>query len=202
MKNLYFDEENHRYYYMGERVPATSDVLKLVDAVALDGVPARTLFDAAERGSRVHEATEAYEFDEIDIDDEEWLSENADIAEYVNAYADFLEDYPAFPMASEEEVFCEKTGVAGRIDLVKEINGELALIDKKTSSTLGRLRNAIQLNIYRINWNETHERKIAALYILHLQKDGGYRLIPFEIDDDIALKWIDNYKEIKGDKKI
>ena len=35
------------------------------------------------------------------------------------------------------------------------------------------------------------------------KKNGKlYRLLPFDIDEDLAFKWIEIYNEIKGDKKI
>lgn len=201
MKDLFFDEDEHKYYYKGVRVPCASDVLKTIDSIALDGIPPKNLFLAAERGKRIHEATEDYDCGLLEIDDD-WLVENMDIEPYVTAYIKFATDYPSLPFASEESLYSERTGVAGTTDLVKEIDGKLALIDKKTTTTVGTLRNKIQLNLYRVNWNETHDRKIEAIYILHLKSDGTYRLIPFDIDEEIVAKWVGIYNEIKGDKKI
>ena len=201
MKDLYFDEERHEYFYCGEKKPCVSDILKPIDAIALDGIPPQNLAKAGERGTRIHEETEAYDYGLLEMDDE-WVYNNQDILPYIEAYIQFCEDYPSLPMESECRTYCEETGVAGTIDLVKEINGKLALIDKKTSSKLSFLRCAIQLNIYCINWNETHERKIDELYILQLNNNGKYKLIPIEIDEALALKWIEIYNEIKGDKKI
>lgn len=202
MRDLFFDGEKHEYYYKGEKKPCASDILKLIDCVALDGIPPRNLNMASERGTRTHEATDDYDYGLIDIEDEEWAEENSDIYPYVKAYADFNKDYSGFPVASELPLYCEKTGVAGTIDLVRNVYGELAIIDKKSSSSLKFLRNAIQLNIYRINWNETHAQKVESLYVLHLQNNGKYRLIPIGVDEDLAFKWIGIYNEIKSDKKI
>lgn len=206
MKDLYFDEERHEYFYRGEKKPCVSDILKTIDAIALDGIPPQNLAKASERGLRIHEETEAYDYGLLEIDDE-WVYYNQDILPYVKAYIQFCDDHPSLPMESECRTYCEKTGVAGTIDLVKEINGKLAIIDKKSTSTIGTLRNSIQLNIYRLNWNETHERQIENLYILdlaHKDKKTGklYRLLPFNVDEELAFKWIRIYNEIKGDKKI
>lgn len=206
MKNLYFDGERHEYFYCGEKKPCVSDILKIIDAITLDGIPPQNLAKASERGSRVHEETDAYDYGLLEMDDE-WVFNNQDILPYIEAYIQFCEDYPSLPMESEYPTYCEKTGVAGTIDLVKEIDGKLAIIDKKTTSAVGVLRNSIQLNIYRLNWNETNKRQVESLYILdlaHKDKKTGklYRLLPFPIDENQAFKWIAIYNEIKGDKKI
>lgn len=203
MKDLFFNESKHEYYYKGERVPCVSDILKPIDSIMLSGVPSRFLTAAAERGTKVHAATENLALG-VWRDIEDFLSEeeDTDLLPYINAYMDFMRDYPGIPYCTEEEVYSEETGVAGKIDIVREINGVLSIIDEKTSASVGRLRSAIQLNIYRLDWNATHERKVERLFILQLKNNGKYRLIPIEVNEALAFRWIDIYREIVGDKPI
>lgn len=202
MKDLYFDPETHTYYWKGEKVPCVSDMLDMIDCITMKGIPPQNLVKASERGRRVHEATEDFEYGLLDMD-EDWLSENEDIEPYVCAYIDWwCELNSSLPIASEEPLYCEETGLAGTIDLVKQKDGELWLIDKKTSATLGQLRSLLQLNIYRLNWNATHEEKISRLAILQLRKDETYRFIEIPIDEKKTWEWIEKFREIKGDKKL
>ena len=202
MEHLYFDEDTHTYYWKGEKVPCVSDMLDMIDCIAMKGIPPQNLTKASERGKRVHEATEDFEYGLLDMD-EDWLSENEDIEPYVCAYIDWwCEVNSSIPIASEDQTYCEETGIAGTIDLVKRKDGELWLIDKKTSATLGTLRSILQLNIYRLNWNATHEEKISKLAILKLCKDGTYRFIEIPIDETKTWEWINKFREIKGDKKL
>jgi hypothetical protein len=202
VKDLFFDTETHTYYWKREKVPCVSDMLAMIDCITMKGIPAQNLVNASERGSRVHEATEDFEYGLLDMD-EEWLAENEDIEPYVSAYIDWWGDgNSSMPIASEEPLFCEETGIAGTIDLVKRKDGELWLIDKKTSATLGSLRSILQLNIYRLNWNATHEEKISRLAILQLKKDGTYCEIEIPIDEAKTWDWIEKFREIKGDKKL
>lgn len=202
MIDLYFDTETHTYYWKGEKVPCVSDMLAMIDCITMKGIPPQNLVNASERGSRVHEATEDFEYGLLDMD-EEWLSENEDIEPYVCAYIDWWSEVnSSLPIASEEPLYCEETGLAGTIDLVKQKDGELWLIDKKTSATLGQLRSLLQLNIYRLNWNATHEEKISRLAILQLRKDETYRFIEIPIDEKKTWGWIEKFREIKGDKKL
>ncbi len=202
MKDLYFDTESHTYYWKGEKVPCVSDMLAMIDCITMKGIPPQNIINASERGRRVHEATEDFEYGLLDID-EDWISENEDIEPYVCAYIDWWSEVnSSLPIASEEPLYCEETGLAGTIDLIKQKDGELWLIDKKTSATLGQLRSLLQLNIYRLNWNATHEEKINRLAILQLRKDETYRFIEIPIDEKKTWEWIEKFREIKGDKKL
>lgn len=203
MEGLYFDSNEHTYYFEGEKKPCVSDILKIVDVIALEGIPQRNIEKAAERGTFVHEQTENYEYGLIDLLDDEWVQECYEIVNYVYAYANFRKAYPTLPIASEEQVYSKTHEFAGTIDLVKYIDNKLAIIDKKTSKTISKLRSELQLNAYRIMWNETHpEQQIEALYILQLCENGEYRLLPIEIDKSLFYKYLNIYKEIKGDNKI
>lgn len=202
MKDLYFDDESHTYYWKGEKVPCVSDLCKMIDCLTLGAIPPQVLVNASERGTRVHEATEDFEYGLLDMD-EEWLAENEDIEPYVCAYIDWWGDGNSnTPIATEEQTYCEETGLAGTIDLIKRKDGELWLIDKKTSATLGYLRSLLQLNIYRLNWNATHDEKVNRLAILQLVKDGTYRFIEIPINETKTWDWIDKFWEVKKDKKI
>lgn len=203
MKDLYFDSEKHEYYYKGEKVDCVSDVLKLVDVIALEGIPPRNLQIAAERGTAVHELTEDYDFDLIDLTDDEWIQENEEYYNYLIAYANFVKDQPTKPIVSEEQLYSPTYNLAGTLDLVKYIDGEIAIVDKKTSKTISALRSLLQLNLYRLLWNENHQdMPCRKLYILQLKENGEHRLIPIEINEEKALAYLNIFKEIKGDKKL
>lgn len=203
MEGLYFDSDTHSYYYQGEKKDCVSDILKIVDVIAMEGIPQKNIEKAAERGTAVHKQTEDYDYGLIDTLDDEWIQENFEIVNYVIAYENFTKDYPSFPIASEESVYSQCYEFAGTIDLVKYIDGKIAIIDKKSSKTISALRSALQLNAYRLAWNEIHpDLKADALYILQLTELGEYRLLPIDINEELFIKYLSIFKEIKGDKKI
>lgn len=203
MQDLFFDKGTHTYYYKGEQVPCVSDVLKMVDTVLLAGIPQRNLEIAAERGSRVHVATEDLEYGVLDIEDEEWLEENADIQPYLIAYKKFLDDHPAYSTAREEALYSERLGYAGTLDIVKQIGGRLSVVDIKTSRTIGGLRSALQLSAYQQLWNENHADNLATdLYILQLKDNAQYRLLPIKSEPDTFLSLYELYNRAKGDVKL
>lgn len=203
MEGLYFDSENHQYYFEGEKKPCVSDILKMVDVIAMEGIPLRNIEKAAERGTLVHEATENLEYGLIDTLDDEWIQDNYEIMSYVLAYQNFLNDYPSKPIAREESIFSKEKGFAGTIDIVKYINDEIAIVDIKTSKTISELRSILQLNAYRIAWNENHpDMPVTKLYILQLSDVGEYRFIPIDTNEERFNTYLNLFNEIKGDKKL
>ena len=84
---LVFNEDRHEYTVDGVVVPSVTQIIRFLsfDTAATASPAMRDA--AAERGSRVHAACTAFDFDgdaaEID----------GDIAGYVRAYASFLRDY-------------------------------------------------------------------------------------------------------------
>jgi len=201
MKDLYFDSEKHEYYYKGEKVPCVSDILSMIDTIAMRGVPQRNIQNAGEKGKRIHEQIEDYCYGVLEIN-EEWQEENCDIEPYIQAFMQWAKDTDFTPYLCEEPLYGENTRVAGTIDLLYRRNGKLVLTDNKTAKTLSKLRCTIQLNIYRLNWNDAHEEKVNDLSILQIKDNGEYREIPIEINENLAKEWIAKYYEIKGDKKL
>lgn len=202
MKGIYLDKENHKYYWYGEEKNCVSDVLKMIDVISMGNIPQRNIEIASERGTKVHELTEDFDFGQVDIFDDDFIQENEDVYNYVLAYANWANQSNSLPIASEESVYSKQLDLTGTIDLVKEIDGELAIIDKKTSKTISELRATLQLNFYRIMWNENFERKVNKLLILQLCDNGEFRQIPIKIDEELALQWKQKFDEIKGDKKL
>lgn len=202
MKDLYFDSEDHQYYWKGEKKDCVSDVLKMIDVISMRGIPQRNIEIASERGTKVHQLTEDFDYGQVDIFDEDFTEENGDVYSYVLAYADWANKHNSFPIASEESIYSEELDIAGTIDLIKEIDGELTIIDKKTSKTISELRSSLQLNLYRLMWNETHERKVDKLLILQLCENATYKDIPIPVNEQKALEWKQKYDEIKGDRKL
>ena len=198
------DIDSHIYRWKGEKKDCVSDMLKIVDVIQMQGIPARYLDEASIRGTRVHEATEDYEYGLLDVLDEEWNRDNQDIVGYVMAYINFSndKDFQGLPIATEISLYSETLDMCGTIDLVKKIGDSLILFDKKTSSKVGMLRSILQLNAYRIMWNENFDQQIDKMYILQLKPNGEYVPKEVKIAENVTLQFNKLYKQIKGDKEL
>jgi hypothetical protein len=126
---------------------------------------------AAEQGSKIHNAIDdflkGYEITwqdslsgKINFTAEEW--------KMLMRFVEFYTSYEPVVIASEATFISEKLGFAGTLDMVCEINGQLWLIDYKSSNAIHDTHE-LQISAYAMLWNEVNERKIDHTGILHLK---------------------------------
>ena len=167
---LDFDEKTHTYRLDGLVIPSVTTVMKLLSAFEYDGVRADVLANAANRGSAVHHAIENYiNFGIEDISEE--------YKPYFLAFLKFLSDKQPNILAVEEKVYHRFLRYAGTVDLICEINGEVYLIDFKTTAVMMRRLTEVQLEAYK-QAVQSHGFKIDKKAIVHLKNDGTYRFEP------------------------
>ncbi|MBQ5684734.1 MAG: hypothetical protein IIV27_03745, partial [Clostridia bacterium] len=83
-----FIEETHKYLLDGEPLPSVTEILSPLQAESFAAINPMVLQAAADRGTAVHEITEAMDYD---MDYEDMIS--PDLVPYVDAYDDFLMDH-------------------------------------------------------------------------------------------------------------
>lgn len=125
---------------------------------------------SAERGSNVHKAIEEMLLGKEPV----WITD-AGYANYaldewlmILRFADFWNTYKPRLIASEYHVFSHEHKYAGTIDLVLEINGEIWVVDIKTSNNL-HTTYELQTAAYQYAWNEHNEEKVTRTGILWLK---------------------------------
>lgn len=202
------EKDKHEYYVNGELKESVSDILDFIDCKTLKHIPPRYLIDAGERGTRIHRATEDYEFERDEFDWDEFLGEekdNADIYNHIIAYANFIKEQPSIPVEIEKSLYSEEFDICGTIDRLKMVNGELAVVDIKSAKTIGTLRSQLQLfAYYKMARENGYDVKQA--YILQLKDNGTYELMPIDIFDteiEETFRWLVKFNnKIKHDKKL
>lgn len=113
--------------------------------------------ESAERGTTVHKAIEKIlENPKIEL---KWIDENGN-ANYsleewlmILRFIEFWNTYKPKLIASEFHIFSNKHIYAGTIDLIIELNGELWILDIKTSNALHTVYD-LQLSAYQEAWGE------------------------------------------------
>ena len=178
-----FNEEKHEYSVDGVRVPSVSDILSPLNAERYAGMNPIVLQDAARRGKAVHEATEAIDYG---LEPEEY----PDIQGYVDAYYQFLFDHDVSWVMVEHIVsFSRYEGepplYCGTVDRYGVVDGQPAVVDIKTyasMSTEAQMTASCQTALYSDAIVACGCR--AKRYILHLKKDGKYRLIDLDNFDE------------------
>jgi hypothetical protein len=169
---------------------------------------------ACERGSQVHKATEI-------LDKYKSCEVAEDIENYVRAYVQFKKDfaigdydYIEKPLANLElkyagtidrifkitKEFAEEYSKSFKED-ISHLIGRFAIIDLKSSYSVQKVLAKIQLNGYKLAVENNELGEVGLLCILHLKKDGTYKLMPFDIDDTLFRACLTLHNEFRPKKK-
>ena len=177
MTELMFFEKGHIYMVGGERLPSVSDLVRFMSReVYKDAQPWR-LEAAAAKGTAVHQATEL-------LDATGTAEIDGDYQGYLRAYAAFLNEHEVSWELTEYADYHPELKYAGTIDRYGTVDGQRLLVDiKSTATTYIQLWTA-SVNLYRMML-ERRGWEIDGLAILHLKKDGKYKLITLEKDDAV-----------------
>lgn len=174
MAKLIFFDDRHEYQVDGEIVPSVSEILRFISREVYGDVTQFRLDHAADRGHNVHSACEQLDrFGSAEID--------AEIEPYINAYIQFRKDHKPVWSKIEHAMHSETFGYAGTLDRYGVMEGRLVIIDIKSSYKVEKALVTAQLNAYAI-LAEENGLPVIDLFVLHLRKDGTYKLI--EVSDD------------------
>lgn len=190
MAQLLFFDEGHKYTLDGEELPSVSQLTRFISREIYGDVGQFNLDRAADRGTAVHKATELLDkYGTVEIDE--------DISPYLKAYIAFRKEHKCEWQKIEYATHHPDNLYAGTLDRVGTVDGKLAILDIKTSSTIQKPLYTAQLNLYR----EMLPDPIEQLIILHLRKDGTYKLIDIPIDDTLADACITMHEALKKKKR-
>lgn len=195
MGKLIFYDKEHEYELNGEIVPSVSELSRFASREIYGDVNQYLLDNAAERGSKVHKQCELLDkYRECEADEI--------TAPYIQAYVNFIKDNRPEWVAIEKAMASNKMLFAGTLDRVGMLNGKRVIVDIKTSSAVQKVLALIQLNAYKMLWEENHtDEPIEELYILHLTKEGKYKLINFDIDNTLFMACYNLHQALKKKKR-
>lgn len=172
-----FDEEKHEYSVGGVRVPSVSEILAPLSAERYADLNPWMLKAAAAKGTAVHEGTQLIDFGIApDFDPE--------IDGYLMAYQMFLLQHEAEWGFIEGIIGYQRTNeeiplYAGTIDRFGVVDGTPAVLDIKTYASMtsaAQLSASCQTALYA-DALESNGFEVIDRLLLHLRKDGTYRLI-------------------------
>ena len=177
MAQLLFFDQGHRYTLDGEDLPSVSEICRFLSREIYGDIVQWRLDNAAERGTAVHKACEALDkFGSVDVQE--------DILPYVQAYLKFRQDHEVSWEKIEYASHHPTDLYAGTVDRYGLLDGRRTIIDLKSTYTIHKPLCASQLNLYR-RMLQANGFEVECLYILHLKKDGGYKLVSFEENDTL-----------------
>ena len=188
LSELEFDEEAHIYRLRGEEVPSVTQLLKLLPDNDYANIPEAVLYNAARRGTAVHEAIEYYTLYGI----EEYSEE---CEPYMAAFKAFWEGFGGTVLGSEVRIYndCDTdeerelygTAYAGTLDLLAARDDKIVLMDFKCTSKILKKKYALQLEAYARalkKFGIPVDEKI----VVQLKKDGKFRAVDFPAVDEYS----------------
>lgn len=122
---------------------------------------------AADEGTQVHELVERY----LNGEELKFLNEreqpiyNPEIWKMFLNFVDFWELYKPTLIEAEVHLFSDKLKIAGTCDIVCEIEGEIWILDLKTSNQITQTYE-IQTSLYKECYEECFQKKVAKTGVL------------------------------------
>ena len=154
-----FNAEHHTYTLDGKELSGITSIIgKYLFPNMYSNVSESVLEAARERGSMVHAGLEA-EFN---------LGMFADLPEIV-AYRELAKQHKIKQIAAEY-IVTDYNSIATCIDNVAYVNGELALLDYKTTSVLNIEYLRWQLSLESLMFTMVNQCSVAKAYAVHLPK--------------------------------
>ena len=184
---LEFLEGSHTYLVDGVIVPSITQILQVRFGKKYDRVRKETLQRAAEHGTAVHDAIEAYCK----------TGHESPIPEVRNFK--FLQSRYGFEVLANEVpviLFDRKDDepiAAGRLDLVLRMDGKIGGADIKRTSVLDKDYLAYQLNLYRIAYQQSYGQEWEFLRGVHL-RDEVRKFVRIPIAEDLAWELVDEWR--------
>lgn len=193
MTELRFFDKGHIYILGDERIPAVSDLCRFISREVYGDAPQWAMEAAAARGTAVHQATEVLDQTGTAQIEEDWSG-------YLNAYASFLREHEVVWELTEHPDWNDELMYAGTIDRYGTVDGKKTLVDLKTSHSLQKALYSASINLYRMML-ERRGWPVERLLILHLKKDGSYKIVPMERDDVVPMALITLHNATKKKRR-
>lgn len=175
VEGLTFEDRTHTYRLDGRVLPSVTQIMAPLRAIEYEGIGETVLHRAADKGTAVHNAIENW----IKFEIKDIPSENEG---YFDAFMKWWQQYRPEVVGSEIRVCNRLMQYAGTIDLVAYINGELTLVDYKSTYTLSDMLCAVQIEAYS-KALESMGVKVDKKCVLHLKRDGSFGYKYYESRD-------------------
>lgn len=192
MNDLKFDEPSHTYTFGAKRLPSVTEIVRFAYPDAFAAIPEKDKAFYFARGSGVHKLTEDVE---NGIDGQ--FTYDPEVELYREGHARFLREtgFKALPGGIEVRVKNLELGYAGTVDRIGTIQGNVVLLDYKTSSVKDA-PTSLQLALYLLaipgyKFSEVARHGVA------IQKGGKYKMsvrYP-DTDEQDAIYYATKFKE-------
>lgn len=187
-----FNEQDHQYTVNGDDVISVTQFIGQLYPDKYSFVRKDVLDNASQRGTTVHNNIQVYEEDGLESNNYQ------EFRDYI-----FLKKHYGW-----ETLACEKMVViqhkelvmCGRFDQLQLLDNKLVIADIKSTSTLDKNSLAIQLNLYKIGFEQTYGETIDGLKGIWLYK-GKRKYVDIPINKSHTLTILEEYRRKLNENK-
>lgn len=189
--DLLFDEEQHIYWYKGEKCISVTQILKEFFGHLYDRVPKKWKEQASKKGTFLHSCIEVYE--KLGV-------ESNELQEFRN-YLLLKKLYKINVLDNEVPIVFRYKNllIAGLIDEIIQIGEEKGICDLKNVATLNKDYVAFQTNLYKIGYENLYGEILNFTSVIHL-KNEKRQFLKLPVSEEIAYNLLDKYIIEKGEK--
>lgn len=230
MAKLIFFDDTHTYTVDGEEYPSVSEISRFASREIYGDVMQYNLDNACSRGSAVHKTSEILDkYGKCECDEDivpyiqgyvkfrkdfgisDYFAIEKALANEQLKYAGTIDRIYKIDEKFAESVkeYCKEyvyINSEGKVEKRKgEVEvpiGKLAIIDLKSSSVVQNVLALIQLNGYKLSTEQNDLGEVGALFILHLDKKGSYKLIAYELNDELFKSCLCLHKALQKKKRV
>ena len=186
LPELTFEEAAHVYRLNGVQIPSVSRLMEPLKNVCYSGVSNKTLERAAAKGTTVHNSIENW----IKFGIEDVPAEHKG---YFDGFMEWHEKYRPEAIASEMRIYHKLLEYGATIDFLCLIEGEVALVDFKTTYSLMEMTCGVQLEAYS-QALASHGINVRRKHILHMNRDGRWAFPEFPAKDPARWRVVGSLK--------
>ena len=194
---VYYNDKNHTYFVDGIQVPSVTGLLHFIYPDKYKGISSEVLSNKASYGTEVHELIEKVNNDNVinPLDAYSYKCSDPIMTESLISYINLKNKYKFKPLRQELIVY--NRYVAGRFDLLSEMNQKKCLMDYKTTYSLDRDYLSWQLSIYNFLNQEDKADELYAIWVPK-RKETELVQIDFKTDEEIVKLIKDYYLQEKN----
>lgn len=174
-----YDDDGHVYLVDGIITPSVTQILKRKYKDEFKFVKAEVMEEASANGSAMHKVIELYETGKAEIEIKE-----------LRNYKFLKKAYNFENVENEVPIIYEQDGkvqFAGRLDQIIELDGTLGINDFKRVSAPNKEKICYQLNLYKLGYEQSYNKKIEHLHFTQLREDKR-KFVPLPINEKMALE--------------
>lgn len=188
---LEYIDSHHLYLVDGVIAPSITQIMKVRYGGEYSAVSPEVLNNAAQLGTQMHKDIQNWEEMHLDNGNPE-----------LRNYKFLMKHKELKAVHCEVPVMLEHDGkfYCGRLDMIASHLHDLGIIDFKRRSAINKEELSVQLNLYKLAYEQTYKEEITFLAGMQL-RENTRKYIEIPINDAIATGMIEEYERAQKEEE-